>query len=183
MSVVDQHVAQGDRVTLDQRRSLERQNRWNERREFEPGHEFTVTRVYNDTLIVREMSLERSYSVYRSHVSLVGGGGRRRLGQKPDDTADMTYIGVDHPGIQWLWDDFGEYAQGQEWCRQYDRLVESFGIPGRKQPFHVVRTVHGISFTTTVRARSQTEAESMVDHALADPEPTPIPGDVQSASN
>lgn len=108
----------------------------------------------------------------------------RRLGKKPDDTEDMTYIGTDHPGIQWLFEDMGRYATDQGWCSQYDALVARLGIPGRPREFDVVRQHNGLAFTTRVRARSQAEANQLVDAALnpkTEPETTPSEPEPQAA--
>lgn len=95
---------------------------------------------------------------------------KRPMGQKPEDTEDMTYIGTDHPGIQWLWDDMSRYASRKNWCGDYDRLVAELGIPGRKQRFNVFREVaiNGVRarLGRGVMARSQEEAEAELGPVL-----------------
>jgi hypothetical protein len=91
----------------------------------------------------------------------------RRLGQKPDDSPDVPfiYIGIDDPGIQWLWDDMGKYAEEKGYCKEYDALVARLGIPGRPRNFDVKFKVGEYEAETTVRARSQREANELVEEA------------------
>ncbi len=91
---------------------------------------------------------------------------KRKLGQKPEDTDTMTYIGVDHPGIQWLWEDTAKAASNSRYCYQYDEIVSKLGIPGRVRNMDVTVTVNGLKVTSTVKARSQAEAEKIVREKL-----------------
>lgn len=90
----------------------------------------------------------------------------RKLGTKPEDTEEMTYIGIDHPGIQWLWDDMGTYADQQGYCPQYDALAIRLGIPGRPRDFTVRSTIGGIEVSATLKARSQREANEQFAKTL-----------------
>jgi hypothetical protein len=85
----------------------------------------------------------------------------RTPGQKPEDTDEQVYIGIDHPGIQWIWDDLAQYAAGKHWCRQYDELAATLGIPGRKRMFSVSTKFGIYVLTGQVEARSQTEADRL----------------------
>lgn len=90
----------------------------------------------------------------------------RRLGEKPEDTNEMTYIGIDHPGIQWLWDDLGKYATKQGYCPTYDALAAEIGIPGRIRTFTARAAIGGIEITSKVQARSQKEANAKFADSL-----------------
>ena len=90
----------------------------------------------------------------------------RRLGEKPDDTEEMTYIGIDHPGIQWLWDDLGKYATKQGYCPTYDALAAEIGIPGRVRTFTARATIGEIEITSKMQARSQKEANAKLADSL-----------------
>lgn len=87
----------------------------------------------------------------------------RRLGKKPEGD---EFIGIDHPGIQWLFEDMGKFADQQGYCPQYDALTAKLGIPGRPRDFTVNKTINGVQFLSTVKARSQREANEMVEKAL-----------------
>lgn len=86
----------------------------------------------------------------------------RKWGQKPEDTDEITYIGVDHPGIQWLWDDLGLWANTSQYCSTYDSIVEQFGIPGRKRKFNAKVQFGAAEFSGQVEARSQEEADRLL---------------------
>jgi hypothetical protein len=148
------------------------------------GTQFVITRVYSQRVQVRTIEQfsdgnggwrGRSYTFYRDDLNyddsvteeqVVSTTGRRRLGKKPEDTEEMQYIGIDHPGIQWLFEDMGTFATEQGWCSQYDALVTRLGIPGRPRDFTVRREVGGIEMTAVVKARSQREANEMIERAI-----------------
>lgn len=90
----------------------------------------------------------------------------RRLGEKPEDTDDMTYIGTDHPGIQWLWDDLGKYATQQGYCPTYDKLAAEIGIPGRVRTFTARASIGHVEVTSKLAARSQKEANEKLADSL-----------------
>lgn len=180
----------GDGVVLPEPRSAERVNSYTYD-DLPSGTQFVITRVYSQRVQVRTIerfsdgdggrrarsyTFDRSLLNYDDSAVVTTGSGtpRRRLGQKPQDTEDMQFIGIDHPGIQWLFEDMGTYATNQGWCPQYDALVARLGIPGRPRPFTVTRDINGITITTTVAARSQAEANNIVDRAL-NPQPTEGP--------
>lgn len=144
-----------------------------------PNDTLRVTRVFsmdNGTVIVRAETgrgAGYSFQIHRSQLQFTSDVPVRRLrGVKPDDTPEMTYIGIDHPGIQWLWDDLGDYANDQSWCHQYDDLAEAIGIPGRKENFNVSVTRGGVIFQATVRARSEEQAQELAEHALGSTTPS-----------
>lgn len=140
-----------------------------------------VTRVYRDQLIARGpiIDAQTEASVYVSNV--VGGRdithhnnmpadlvetGPRRLGVKPEDTAELTHIGLDHPGIQWLFRDMGAYANEKGWCRTYDDLASDLGIPPRETEWNVSRTVDGVFITATINAVTMQQAEDRLTAML-----------------
>lgn len=141
------------------------------------GFRGQITRVGSESILVRWYYNDEGQTInafsawmYAGHIdptdeSVAIPGGRRALGTKPEDTEDMTYIGIDHPGIQWLWDDLGRYATNKSWCPQYDDLARKVGIPGRPQDFRITHSDQelGISTTFSIRARSQLEAQEEAD--------------------
>jgi hypothetical protein len=56
------------------------------------------------------------------------------------------------------------------------------GIPGRPRDFTVRTTVKGIQLSTSVKARSQREANQIVKDALAEPENITIDPDYAPAA-
>jgi len=94
----------------------------------------------------------------------------RRLGKKPEGD---EFIGIDHPGIQWLFEDMGRYADEQGYCSQYDLLSARLGIPGRPRDFSVSIVRDGLRFTANVRARSQAEANEIAEAKLDGSTPEP----------
>lgn len=142
------------------------------------GQRFTVSRVYSDnTVMVRtvtDLYLNGRMTRVSFRIGRVAldeydpnGPGPRKLGQKPDDTADMTYIGTDHPGIQWLWEDLHTYASGKGWCDEFDRLAREVNIPGRMEEFEIeVSIPGGGTYVTDIRAHSEEEAEKLAREEL-----------------
>lgn len=105
-------------------------------------------------------------SLYKEYVFLVGEHYTppRKPGEKP---VGEEFIGQDHPGIQWLWDDLAKYAEDANWCKQYDKLAEAVNIPGRLQPFKLTRKLGALSVSATIKARSKSEAEDLFDQQLS----------------
>jgi organic hydroperoxide reductase OsmC/OhrA len=136
---------------------------------------FRVTSIFAESVNVR--SLERkenrwtgrneemsfSFMLHQLQLSDPNRPAPRKLGRKPEGD---EFIGVDHPGIQWLFEDMGKFADQQGYCPQYDALTAKLGIPGRPRDFTVNKTVNGVQFHTTVKARSQREANELVEKAL-----------------
>lgn len=206
MSLYGTGVRVGDGVVLNTGLTAERVNLYQADR-LERGTQFVVTRVYTERVQVRTVTLfpamnsaqgrARSYIIEKGHLDRddgaiaaaesAGVNVPRRFGKKPEDTEEMTYIGIDHPGIQWLFEDMGKYATEQGYCPQYDALCARLGIPGRPRNFNVNQTVNGINITAQVQARSQAEANRIVHEAIHgkpeegpsdnDPEPEPAPSD------
>jgi hypothetical protein len=156
----------------------------NRRYQINTDEVFRVTSVFSESVNVRTVNRkqnrwsgrneEMSFSFVLHQVEVVDPNAPkpRRLGKKPEGD---EFIGIDHPGIQWLFDDMGKYADQQGYCSQYDALTAKLGIPGRPRDFSVVKTIGGIPITATVKARSQREANEMVEKALEGrlPELTP----------
>lgn len=190
--VVDEHVRVGD--TLVANRELSDQYRVNTNHRFDiaAGDRLTVTRVYTTTIMVRSIrtySVRVGYHNERKEVSFslprtvlmfedpnyVPPPPPRKLGRTPSHAEaglaeDVEIIGYDHPGIQWLWNDMGQYATEKGYCPQYDALCAKLGIPGRPRDFTVRSTIKGLTLTTTIQARSQREANELFKAALAAPE-------------
>lgn len=142
-----------------------------------------VTRAYTHVVVVRGPILpdgsERSINVGIHRVLTVNGVDRvtgqppvvpRRLGEKPEDTDEMTHIDTDDPRIQWLFRDMAAFAENQNWCRQYDDLAEHIGIPGREQEYEIGLTRNGIDLSATISARSETDARAKLEALLVDAE-------------
>lgn len=136
-----------------------------------------VTRAYDARLIVRGPVLgggqEASFYCYRSHILTVNeerteaGQTYRPLGTKPADTPEMTYIGLDHPGIQWLFQDMGQYADNRGWCETYDDLAVDLGIPPREREYSVSHVHNGVMVHATIRARDEETAQSKLIEMFA----------------
>lgn len=191
-SIVDEHLTVGMVVVANKALPQQYRLNTNNRLDIAAGERFTITRVYTDSVLVRSIrtfSVRTSYHYQQKNVSFslnktdlmfedpnyVPPPPPRKLGRVPSREEsglpeDVEIIGYNHPGIQWLFDDMGKYADDQGWCPQYDALCAKLGIPGRPRDFTVRTTVKGIALSTTVKARSQREANELVKTALAEPE-------------
>lgn len=170
----------GDTITLN-KMSVEQANHWGQRWNVPAGTGLSVTRVFETTLLARGPigpgGIYRSARVSMNDIESVNGrrdsDAPRRLGEKPADTAYMHYIDVDHPGIQWLFEDMGKFADEQGYCDTYDTLCKRLGIPARPEEFDVEFSLNdgqGLPEVTVysygVRATSQEEADELVRRYL-----------------
>lgn len=204
-------VAQGDRVQLIQNLRQQYRLNTNDRFDLEAGELFEVTRVMTNMLNVRTIGMKSvvetrnydrrrvdrrvTFSIARDFLAFedpnyVPPPPPRKLGMTPEHKdlpnldPSIPIIAIDDPGIQWLFDDMGAYADQQGYCPQYDALCVRLGIPGRPRDFNVDKTVNGLSFRTTVKARSQREANELVEAALfpkTEAETTPPAPEPQAA--
>lgn len=170
MSLVGETVRQGDRVRVTRSVSSTVINGYINRT-VRPEWELRITRVGHEQLWVRSDDRGESFSIYRGDLEFFqddpNAPARRPLGQKPDDTPEMTYISQDDPRIQWLWDDLGQFAKGKRWCGDYDDLALKMGIPGRKQNFNTRMDVGGLVIAATIEARTQDEADTIFAARIA----------------
>lgn len=86
----------------------------------------------------------------------------RKLGETPPDGA----ISIHDPHLQWIWEDMATFAEQQNWCSEYDKLADKFGIPGRERNFTVKLTINGLDIATKIKARSKDLAEKAAYKAL-----------------
>lgn len=181
MSLVGENVSVGDRVQVIQTMPQQYRLNTNERHDLNPSEVFVVTRVNTTNLNIRGPKTVRdpqwphndrlkdvSFSVDRTLLRFedpdyVPPPPPRTLGVMPEGEG---LISIDDPGIQWLFDDMGRFAEEQGYCSQYDALCVRLGIPGRPREFKVRHTVAGIELMANVRARSQREANEHVRAAL-----------------
>lgn len=137
-----------------------------------------VTRVTANTVIARGLvpgGRGQRVSIRVWHEDIVRCNGERtahagpvvrRIGVKPDDTPTMTYIGLDHPGIQWVWEDMAKFADEHGYCETYDELADEFGIPGRGEEFEINLTRNGINFTISIQGQDYQDAERRAELVL-----------------
>lgn len=82
----------------------------------------------------------------------------RKLG----DTPEGDHLPISDPRIQWIWADLETYANGKNWCPEYDKLAAAVQIPGRMRSWKAERIVSGITIRANYKARSQAEADAML---------------------
>jgi hypothetical protein len=204
-NLVGEEVSVGDRVRVNRLMTQQYRLNTNDRYDLRQDEVFVVTRVMASTLSIRgpkdvrdtryphnTLQKDVSFSVDRMFLmfddpNYVPPPPPRKLGVMPaaedvDLPEGVPLIGIDHPGIQWLFDDMGKYATEQNYCSQYDALCVKLGIPGRPRDFTVRTTVKGIQLSTSVKARSQREANQIVKDALAEPENIQIDPDYAPAA-
>jgi hypothetical protein len=177
MTLEGADVEVGDRVRVVNPGSFTRVNT-SQRYNLNPEQGLMVTRVFRESLIVRTTETiplstdwggteyrEASFQISRSYLEMDGEGDPRprKLGKKPEGE---EFIGIDDPGIQWLFEDMGRYAEQQGYCNQYDALCAKLGIPGRPRPFSVHQNIGGIEVSATIAARSQREANERFQAAI-----------------
>lgn len=87
----------------------------------------------------------------------------RKLGVPPEDG---EHIAADDPRIAWLWEDAGKLATRMGYCSTYDDISDKLGIPGREREFYITTKINGIDVSASIKARSQTEAETTLREKL-----------------
>lgn len=201
-NLVGEEVNVGDIVTVNREMPAQYRLNTNMRFDLTPGQRFTVTRVNSTNLTIRTVNAleiteetgwggrrtvwkEASFSVDRMFLmfedaNYVPPPPPRKLGKMPTREElslpeDVELIGIDHPGIQWLWNDMGRYAEEQGYCNQYDALCVKLGIPGRPRDFEVRKTINGVDVRATIKARSQREANELFAVAISGKGPSPDP--------
>ena len=117
---------------------------------FAAGEELIVTSARGGYLNVRR----NGGYVFKIAASKVRGEARM-LGQVPPGG-----ISLDDPRIAWLFEDAGRLADRLGLCRDYDRLCDALGAPGRIRPYTIKLEVSdAVVITAKVEARSRTLAE------------------------
>lgn len=118
------------------------------------GEELEITSQSADYLNVRKGSDGYVFRISRSKVRPV----KRMIGERPEDG-----IEVDDPRVAWIFEDAGRLADRLGLCRDYDRLCDALGAPGRIRPFTIKLVVSdGMEITAKVDARSKRLAEQAV---------------------
>jgi hypothetical protein len=86
----------------------------------------------------------------------------RMIGEIPEGG-----ITPEDPRIAWLFEDAGRMADRLGLCKDYDRLCDALGIPGRLRTFTItILSTDGIEVTAKVQARSKRLAEIQVREQL-----------------
>lgn len=120
---------------------------------FAAGDELHITSVSGEYLNVRKPG-GLVFRIHRSKVTKQ----ERPLGEIPEGG-----ISPDDPRIQWLFEDAGRMANRLGLCKDYDRMCEALGVPGRVRNFTVkVAVADGIEITAKVQARSKVQAERRI---------------------
>lgn len=144
-------------------------------RHIENGTEGYITRMGSASMLVRfpiRDGRESSVWIEAVHLEPVvvdpNAPVPRKLGEKPEGE---EFIGPDHPGLQWLWEDAAQVADRYGHCSEYDKIADNLGIPGRKRKYNVKvpLTGEGVSGTViiSVEARSRSEAEKNAQELLS----------------
>lgn len=93
----------------------------------------------------------------------------RMIGEIPEGG-----IAPEDPRIAWLFEDASRMADRLGLCRDYDRLCEALGIPGRIRTFTIsILSADGIEVTAKVQARSKRLAEMRVREQVTPASPAP----------
>lgn len=128
-----------------------------------------ITKVGKESSIVKAMgSYNEEGKAWSNHVHITPNDPNlprpRKLGEKPEGD---EFIGSDHPGIQWLFEDMGKLAETKGHCREYDHMADQLGIPGRERNFTITVKRGLLSLPVKVKARSRVEAEGLAQAEFA----------------
>jgi hypothetical protein len=125
----------------------------------EQGDELLVTSMRGTYLNVRKAKGGPVFRLDYTQVRAIP----RNIGQVPPDGLD-----VDDPRIQWIWDDAIRLADRLGLCRDFDKIADELGIPGREREFTLKYDVTpGVNLTAKVKARSKKLAEEKLRSSMA----------------
>lgn len=128
---------------------------------YEQGDELEITVVYPDRLNVRSLSGGNVFRISLDRVRPVP----RMVGELPEGG-----MPPEDPRIQWIFEDAGRMADRLGLCRDYDRLCDAIGIPGRVRNFTItIISESGLKVSAEVAARSKRLAEQIVRERFAAP--------------
>lgn len=121
---------------------------------YRAGEELLITSTSRDFLNVRSAGGGSVFRLTRDRVRPVP----RMIGEIPEGG-----IAPEDPRIAWIFEDAGRMADRLGLCRDYDRLCEAVGIPGRVRTFAIsIMSGDGLEVTAKVEARSRRLAEMRV---------------------
>jgi len=86
--------------------------------------------------------------------------------KSPSEPPSADLLSPTDPRLDWFWDKVAEYATNKGLCSDYDKVCKHFGLPGRKREYTVRKKVGDLEFATKVMARSQEEADKLVEEAM-----------------
>jgi len=130
---------------------------------YNAGDELLITsRAARTTLNVKRFGKGSVFTIPRDKVRSAS----RQVGEIPEGS-----IAPDDPRIAWLFEDAGRLAERLGLCRDYDRLCDALGAPGRVRTFTMkfADSENGVEITAKVQARSRKQAETILRGQIADP--------------
>ena len=129
---------------------------------FNAGQELQITSRARGPMVNVKLPPSGSvFSIERAKLRHV----TRSIGEVPDGG-----IAVDDPRIAWMFEDAGRLADRLGLCRDYDRLCDALGAPGRLRTFTLkFETAQGIEITAKVLARSKKLAEETLRGQMVQP--------------
>ncbi|WP_091232538.1 hypothetical protein [Microbacterium sp. 3J1] len=127
---------------------------------YDAGAELEITSIRSSGMLnVRHAGGGRVFVVGADAVRPVP----RLIGQIPEGG-----IAPEDPRVAWVFEDAGRMADRLGLCKDYDRLCDALGIPGRVRSFTIsVFSAEGIEVTAKVQARSKRLAEIQVREQLS----------------
>lgn len=141
---------------------------WSSRRII-AGAKGTVTQVYRKVLRVQFEGVDYILTIPREKIEAPNGETytppvkpvTRKLGEVPEGM-----IAPDDPRIAWIFEDAAKLANKLSFCGEYDQLAAKLGLPGRLRNISVSTKIDGLHVTAQVQARSEKEAEKILQDKL-----------------
>jgi hypothetical protein len=151
MTVGRFQVQKGDFVVADADGRAQFVKRYGGSHSYKAGDEFEVTATLNGHLNVRVPGVYGVMQVDYDQVSKP----MRRLGDIPAGGIDP-----EDPRAAWIFEDAARLADRLGLCKDYDRLCDELGLPGRVRTFVLTYEPRaGVQLTAKVKARSKRQAE------------------------
>lgn len=149
-------ITAGDYVIVTQRHQCWDRHRF---RWANKGQEYRVTSVTKNYVRGTSGQRESVVTLDRGFVRKVN----RRIGAVPEGG-----IPADDPRVAWIFEDAARMADRLGLCRDFDRLCDALGYPGRERTFTIkVASADGVEVTAKVRARSKALARAQLTETFA----------------
>lgn len=118
------------------------------------GEELIVTSITSTGVNVKKSNGGRVFRVAFNAIE----NPARAVGEVP-----AGGIAADDPRIAWIFEDAQRLADRLGLCRDFDRIAEAVGVPGRVRVYTVKLGVgEGLEITAKVEARSRPQAQQMI---------------------
>jgi hypothetical protein len=145
-------IRKGMRLVFNKDTTLHRSQGYG-RMKVKADSEIVVTAVFNDSANGKVSETNWTWRFNFEDVHLES----RTLGTPPEGA-----LPADDPRVAWVFKDAARMADRLGLCRDFDRITDALGFPGRERTWKIASEADGLKLTIEVEAHSRKEALEMV---------------------